>query len=96
MSLGYPSVKEYKWVIQSNQIKDCIVMVHDIDVSHNIWDKSVPSLKVKSTRRKPTPAEGDLVQVPEELSKLNKDIYLTADMFFVNGIPFFLAPSRKI
>ena len=38
----------------------------------------------------------DLEQVPEDMVKLHKDIYLTADMFFVNGIPFFLTLSRKI
>ena len=39
---------------------------------------------------------GDLVKVPEELVKLNKDIYLTADIFFVKGIPFILSLSTKI
>ena len=48
MSLGYPSVKDYKWVIQRNQIKDCTEMVQDIDVAHNTWGKSIPDLKVKN------------------------------------------------
>ena len=39
---------------------------------------------------------GDLVQVPEELVKLNKYIYLTEDMLFVNGITSFVTISRKI
>ena len=39
---------------------------------------------------------GDLVQVPEGLVTLHKDIYLTADMLFINGIPFFLKLIRKI
>ena len=49
--LEYPSVKEYKLVIQSNQIKDFTVTVHDIDVDHKIWDKSVPDLKEKPLGR---------------------------------------------
>ena len=36
------------------------------------------------------------VQVPEELVKLHKDIYLTADMSFVNSIPFFITLLSKI
>jgi hypothetical protein len=28
-TLGYPSIKDFKWVIQSNQIKDCPVTVQD-------------------------------------------------------------------
>ena len=34
--------------------------------------------------------------MPEELVKLHKDIYLTADMLFVNVIPLFLTLIRKI
>ena len=39
---------------------------------------------------------GELVQVPEELAKIHKDIYLTSDMFFVNCISFFINLTRKI
>jgi hypothetical protein len=31
-TLSYPSTKDFKWVSQSNQIKDCPVTVQDIDV----------------------------------------------------------------
>ena len=34
--------------------------------------------------------------MPKELMKHHKDIYLTADICFVNKIPFFLALSRRI
>ena len=71
-------------------------MLHDIDVVHNIWGKSVPDLKLNTTRKKPIPVAGDLVQVPGELLKLHKYVYLTADMWFVNSIPLFLTLSKKI
>jgi hypothetical protein len=32
-TLSYPSMKDFKWVIQSNQIKDCHVTVQYIDVA---------------------------------------------------------------
>ena len=37
-----------------------------------------------------------LVRVSKELMKIHKDIYLTADMFLVNKIPFFLTLLRRI
>ena len=95
-SLGYPSVIEYKSVKHINQTKDCPVTVQDIYVVHNIWGKSVPYFKGNITSQKPIPVEGDLVQVPEELVKLHKDIYLTADLLFVNGIPLLITLRRKI
>ena len=86
--LMYPSLKDFKWVIQSNQIKDCPVTTRDVDVAHKIWGKNVAALKGKTTRSKPIPVSGDIVKIPKELSKLHKEVFLTADIFFVNKYPF--------
>ena len=80
-TLSYPSVKEYKWVIHSNKIKNCPVTVEDVATASKIWGKSVDALKGKTTRRKPEVVKRDLVRVPKELMKLYKDIYLTTDIF---------------
>jgi hypothetical protein len=53
-------------------------------------------LKGKTTRTKPDLVARDFVKVPVELLKLHKQMYITADLFFVNRIPFFLTLSRKI
>ena len=94
--LGYPSLKDFKWVIQSNQISDCPVTVNDIDVADKIWGKNIAALKGKTTRTKTTHVAKDFVKIPKELLKLHKEVFLTADIFFVNKIPFFLTLSRKI
>ena len=94
--LSYPSWKDFKWVIQSNQIKDCPVTVQDVDVALKIWGKNVPALKGKTTRSKPRPVARDFVKVPVEILKLHKEVFLTANIFFVNKIPFFLTLSCKI
>ena len=73
-SIGYPPVKEYKWFKQSNQVKYCPVTVKDIDVAHKIWVKSVPGLIGNITRKKAIPVAVNLLQVPEELVKIHKDI----------------------
>jgi hypothetical protein len=38
----------------------------------------------------------DFVKVPVELLKLHKEVYITANLFFVNKMPFFLTLSQKI
>ena len=70
--------------------------VQDIDVDHNIWGKSVPDLKGKTTRKKPIHVAGELVQVPKQLVKLHKDIYFKAYLLFIITINFFLTIIRKI
>jgi hypothetical protein len=95
-TLSYPSIKYFKWVIRSNQIKDCPVTVQDIDVALNIWGKNIAALKGKTTQRKTVPVARDYVKVPLELMKLHKEVFLTTDIFFVNKNQFFLTLSRKI
>ena len=49
-TLSYPSLKDFKWVIRSNQIKNCPVTIENIDVAHKVWGKNIAALKGKTTR----------------------------------------------
>jgi hypothetical protein len=95
-TLSYLSMKDFKWVIQSNQIKDCPMTIQYIDVATKIWGKNIAALKGKTTRSKTHPVARDYVKVPKELLKLHKEVFMTTDIFFVNNIPFFLTLSRHI
>jgi hypothetical protein len=92
-TLSYPPMKDFKWVIRSNQIKDCPVKIQDIDVATNIWGKNIAALKGKTTRSKAHPVARYYAKVPKELLKIHKEVFLTTDIFFVNKIPFFLTLS---
>jgi hypothetical protein len=54
------------------------------------------ALKGKTTQMTPDPVARDFVKVPVELLKLHKEVYVTANLFFVSKIPFFLTLSCKI
>jgi hypothetical protein len=95
-ALGRPSMKDFKWIIRSHQIKDSPVTVQDVETAISIWGKNISALKGKTTRKKSIPVSRDYVKVPKELLKLHQEVFLTADIFFVNKIPFFLTLSRKI
>jgi hypothetical protein len=95
-TLSYPSMKDFKWVIRNNQIKDFLVTVQDIELAPKIWGKNITALKGKTTRRKTIPVARDYVKVPLELMKLHKEVFLTTDMFFLNKNPFFLTLNRNI
>jgi hypothetical protein len=51
--LAYPSVKDLKWIVQANMLKDSPVTTQDVDVALKIWGPSVDLLKVKTVCRKP-------------------------------------------
>jgi hypothetical protein len=89
-------MKDFKWVIQSNRIKDCPVTIQDIDGARNIWGKNIAALKSKTTRSKSIPVARDYAKVTIELMKLHNEVILTTNIFFVTKIPFFLTLSHKI
>jgi hypothetical protein len=95
-TLSYPYMKDFKWLIRSNQIKDYPVTIQDIDAATKIWGKNIATLKGKTTRSKTHPVSRDYVKVPKELLKLHKEVFLTTDIFFVNKITFFLTLSGNI
>jgi hypothetical protein len=95
-TLSYPFMKDFKWVIRINEIKDFPVTIQDINVATKIWGKTIAALKGKTTRSKTRPVAMDYVKVPKELLKLHKEVFLTTDIFFVNKIPIFLTLSQKI
>ena len=56
----------------------------------NIWGKKITALKGNTTWSKPNTVARDSVKIPFDSLKLHNEI------IFVNKIPFFLTPSRKI
>ena len=68
--------------------------VQDIAIAHTIWVNNIAALKCKTTRKKPTHVIGDIVDIPKELVKLHKEEFMTADIFFVNRIPFCILLSH--
>jgi hypothetical protein len=68
-------MKDFKWVVCSNQIKDFPVTVQDNDVAITIWGNNISALKGKTTRRKINPVARHYVKVPMELLKFHKEVF---------------------
>lgn len=91
-SLGFPSESDFRWILQSNQIKDCPVTIDDADNAMKIWGRNLSMLKRKLTRKTPSAVELD----PTEIRKLHRSVSLSVEIFFGNRIPFLSALSRNI
>jgi hypothetical protein len=77
-------------------IKDSPVTSQDVDVALKIWGPSVALLKGKTVRRKPPFVMEDVIEVPKEIRQLHKRVTLTIDIFFFNGVPYFVTLSLRI
>ena len=94
--LLYPSNADFKWLIKNNQINVFKVSVWNINTAQEIWGKDISALKCKSVQGKPTMVASDCIKIPKEIANIKKTVFLTADILFVNRIPFFISLRRKI
>jgi hypothetical protein len=94
--MAYPSIPDLKWVVQSNQIKDCPVTAQDVNVALKIWGPRVALLKGKTVRPTPPVVVQDIVEAPKEIRENHKRVTLTIDIFFVNRVPYFVTLSLRI
>ena len=95
-AIGHPSVRDFKHIIQTNQIKNCPVTMDDIKTWLNICGKDVCALKGKTTRPKPNAAVNDYVEVPAELIEAHKGIELCADILYIDGVTFLTTISKNL
>ena len=65
-------------------------MVQDIDIAHAIWGNKMLALNRKTTRKKSIHVAGDIIIITKEIIKILKHLFMIADIFFVNGITFFI------
>jgi hypothetical protein len=95
-SLAYPSNADYKWILKSNQIKDCPVTIKDAEVATKIWGPNIAALKGKTTRSSPQHVMTNIVKIPVEIQDLHKFVTISINIFFINKIIFFIMLSQKI
>jgi hypothetical protein len=94
--LAYPSVHDLKWIVKANMLNDSPVTSQDVDVALKIWGPSVALLKGKSVRQKSPFVMEDVIEVPKKIRQLHKRVTLTIDIFFANGVPYFVTLSLRI
>ena len=92
-SLGVPTIKNMKFIIQNNMIKDCPITEEDLKIACNIYGKDVLTLKGKSTRSRPTPVVTDYVAIPKKLLQIHQYVHLFMDIMYVNGMAFLTSTS---
>ena len=95
-NIGTPTVENFKYIVKSNQIKNCPITVKDIEIAEDIWGKDISYLKGKTTRSRPTPVKADYVDIPMELKSKHYDLTLCIDTMYINGIGFLTSIAHPI
>ena len=94
--IGFPSMKDFKTIIQMNGIRNCPITIDDIKNCEKIFGASVPALKGKSVRTKPKVVVKDYIDVPKEIKMRNEDIELCADILYIQKVMFLATVSKHL
>ena len=95
-TMGFPSDADFDGMVRGHMLRDCSVQTRDISNAKAIFGPSVDAVRGKTTRRNPQPARSHYVEVPRIIRERNRLIDISADIFFVNGLPFFVTQSRRL
>jgi hypothetical protein len=93
--VGHTSPKDFHNMVYSNKIHNCPVAPSGVKAANNIFGPDIASLRVKTVQVIPSPVTTQYMSIPPQIIELNKDVTLTADIMFVNKLPFMISMARK-
>ena len=94
--IGYPSTKDFKNMVTNNLINNCPITIEDIKIAEDIYGPNIATLKGKTVRKNPVPVKEDYIEVPSSILNMHGNVTLSADIMFVNRMPFFVTLARNI
>jgi hypothetical protein len=92
----YPSTADFRAIVSAGGISGCKVTPDNVKAAEVIWGRSVLKMKGNTVKRNGKRVAQIIIKVPKELIKLQQDVELTIDCFFVNKHIFFTTYSTKI
>ena len=94
--VGYPADAKFANLVSSNSLKHSPVTASDAANAHTMFGPNLEGLRGKTVRQRPRRVETGYLRIPRDFYELHKFVTLTADVMFVNGIPFLVTMSRTI
>ncbi len=87
---------DYRAIVSVGGVPGSDVTIKDVKAAEVIWGQSVLKMKGNTVRRNGEHVAQSIVKVPRELIKLQQDVELASDCFFVIKQIFFITYSTKI
>ena len=94
--MAHPRGDRLAHMVSSNVIENCKVRSSDLANATVIYGPDRGAIRGKTVRRKPEKVRPEYSRIPLQLFERLKDVTLSADIMFVNGLPFFVTLSRAI
>jgi hypothetical protein len=95
--MAHPTDERLKHVVSNtNVVPNCTFNATDLTNAHAIYGPDRGGLRGKTVRKRPEPVRPEFITIPQDLYEKVVNVTLTADVMFVNGLPFLITQSRGI
>ena len=94
--VGHPSSRNFEGMVREKLIANCPVDVTDVHRAHTIFGPDLAGLRGTMVRRRPLHVTTDYVDIPSSFLDAHWLVTLTADVLFMNGLPFLITHSCSI
>ena len=95
--VGRPGYKSFKQMIHSNMLKNCPIVLKDVEIAEKVYGKDIAALQGRTTRQQPAHVpELDIVPLPSDILENHKNVVLCGDIFFMDKLKVFTTISRNI
>ncbi|KAL7465887.1 hypothetical protein ACHAXS_006188, partial [Conticribra weissflogii] len=94
--VGGPTEESFAHMVRHNMITDCPITTDAINRAHDIFGPDLAGIRGKTTRRKPKAVRNGIVQIPRRVVERNRQVWLAADVMFVDGLAFIVTVSKDI
>jgi hypothetical protein len=82
--------------IRMNLIWNNVVTTEDVNLAVKVFGADIGSVKDKTTRSCPKPVMSNIIEIPDELLEVQKDVTLSMDGMTVNSLKFLTTISHEI
>ena len=83
-------------MVSLNMINNLPVTFRNILNANNIFGPDVPSMKVKSVRRRPEAVVSNYVEISKEILDMNTNLEVSVDVMFINKLTFLVSTSKRL
>ena len=87
-------MQNFKLLIKSDQIVNCLVAMEDIKIVEKIHGKDISHRKDKTMRRNLTTTTTMTIATPRESKECNENVTSHIDMMCINEIGFMMSTSH--
>jgi hypothetical protein len=94
--MGHPTDRDFLGMVRANMITNCPVTVSAAENANTIFGPDLAGVRGRTVRRPPDAVRTDYVQLPRVILERYRMVVLTADVMFVNKVPFLVSQLRGL